>query len=75
MLTAGESPFLIFVLAIFVLALIALLVVRILTSTSEFVEEMKNLNCEIKRTHGEDRKYWISRKRRLWLSLIPFVKY
>ena len=30
---------------------------------------------EIGRTTGAERRHWIRQKRRLWLSLIPFVKY
>ncbi|MBE6750538.1 MAG: hypothetical protein E7560_05185 [Ruminococcaceae bacterium] len=40
-----------------------------------FARELKYLNTEIKRTSGNERKYWKRRKRRLWLSLLPFVKY
>ena len=41
----------------------------------DFKQELKYLNCEIERTDGEEQKYWIRRRRKLWLSLIPFVKY
>ena len=37
--------------------------------------ELKYINCEIHRNTGAERQYWIRKKRRLWLSLIPFVKY
>ena len=40
-----------------------------------FSQELKYLNNEIRRTSGAERRYWIRKKRRLWLSLIPFVKY
>lgn len=42
---------------------------------NEFSQELKYLNSEIGRTSGEERRYWIRRRRQLWLSLIPFVKY
>lgn len=42
---------------------------------NEFSQELKYLNNEIGRTSGEERQYWIRRRRQLWLSLIPFVKY
>lgn len=42
---------------------------------NEFSQELKYLNNEIGRTSGEERRYWIYRRRQLWLSLIPFVKY
>ena len=42
---------------------------------NEFSQELKYLNNEIGRTSGEERRYWIRRRRQLWLSIIPFVKY
>lgn len=42
---------------------------------NDFSQELKYLNNEIGRTYGEERRYWIRRRRQLWLSLIPFVKY
>ena len=41
----------------------------------EFSRALKYLNSEIGRTIGAERRYWIRERRRLWLSLIPFVKY
>ena len=41
----------------------------------DFPSELKYLNHEIRHAVGAKRKYWICRRRRLWLSLIPFVKY
>ena len=40
-----------------------------------FSQELKYINGEIKRTDGSERRYWIRQRRRLWLSVIPFVKY
>lgn len=40
-----------------------------------FSQELRHINTEIGRTQGEERKHWERRKRKLWLSLIPFVKY
>ena len=40
-----------------------------------FRYEMQYINGEIRRTEGSERAYWIKRRRRLWLSLIPFVRY
>ena len=42
---------------------------------NDFSRELKYINCEIGRNTGDERKYWIRQKRRLWLSLIPFVRY
>ena len=42
---------------------------------NNFFSELKYLNMEIGRTEGAQRRYWIRKRRRLWFSLIPFVKY
>ena len=41
----------------------------------EFKRELNYLNNEIGRTTGAEQAHYIRRKRRLLLSLIPFVKY
>lgn len=41
----------------------------------EFSRELKYLNSEIGRNTAGERRYWRRQRRRLWLSLIPFVKY
>ena len=40
-----------------------------------FFRELRYLNKEISCTDGEERRYWLRQRRRLWLSLLPFVKY
>lgn len=42
---------------------------------NDFSQELQYLNMEIGRTEGAERRYYIRQRRRLWLSLIPFVKY
>lgn len=42
---------------------------------TEFFRELQFLNMEISRNTGELRKIWIKQRRRLLLSMIPFVKY
>ena len=41
----------------------------------DFKHELRRVNMEIRRTNGRERQYWRRRKRRLYLSIIPFVKY
>ena len=41
----------------------------------DFRHEMRYINMEIRRNRGREREHWIKRKRRLWLSILPFVKY
>ena len=60
-----------------VVAIIFLLavVVGLCAFFSNFSSELKYLNIEIRRTSGSERRHYIRKRRRLWLSLLPFVKY
>lgn len=62
-------------IALSVLILGSLLVYSITQSIIKFTRELHYLNSEIHRTFGAERIYWIRQRRRLWLSLIPFVRY
>lgn len=42
---------------------------------TDFSRELRYLNIEIGRTEGEERQHYIRQRRRLWLSLLPFVHY
>ena len=42
---------------------------------NDFSSELRYLNNEIGRTDGSERRYWKRQTRRLWLSIIPFVRY
>ena len=42
---------------------------------NDFFSELRYLNNEIGRTDGEEHRHWIRQRRRLWLSIIPFVRY
>ena len=52
-----------------------LLLFRMVSFFNDFSRELRYLNSEIGRTTGTERRYWVRKKRKLWLSLIPFVKY
>ena len=52
-----------------------LVISRFAMFINDFSRELKYLNNEIGRTTGAERRHWIRQRRRLWLSLIPFVKY
>ena len=69
----NDNIFLIVVLVIFAIAIFALWL--ILFFIIPFLTELKELNAEIGRCTGEELKYYKRRRRRLWLSLLPFVKY
>ncbi|MBE6973669.1 MAG: hypothetical protein E7440_07330 [Ruminococcaceae bacterium] len=40
-----------------------------------FSKKIRYLNNEIRRTDGAERMYYIRCRRRMWLTLIPFVQY
>ena len=63
------------VIAVSVFVILPLLVFVFAMFLKDFLGELKVIKCEIERTDGDERKYWVRRKRRLWLSLIPFVRY
>ena len=63
---------------IFVIAIIFLgfmILARIVNWILKFRRELKLLKSEIGRTKGREQKYWIKKRRRLWFSLLPFVRY
>ena len=67
-----ELYWLIGIVAVFFLIL---LLFGLVSFINDFSQELRYLNNEIGRTTGGERRYWKRQKRRLWLSLIPFVKY
>ena len=70
-MTQQEKSILIIICVGFAILIIA----DFLTSIMGFSRELKYLNCEITRTYGAERQHYKRKKRRLWLSLIPFVRY
>lgn len=52
-----------------------MLLIAFITFLNDFKSELRYLNNEIRRTEGRERKHYLRRRRRLWLSLLPFVKY
>lgn len=65
----GMTPMLIFIAVICVATLLLLPLVP------GFLRELRYLNSEVQRNVGAERRYWVRRRRRLWLSLLPFIKY
>ena len=63
-----------FLIIVFVVLMLALLICRIVIRFERLKRELKYVNLEIGRTSGSERDYWKKKKRRLWLSLIPFYK-
>lgn len=52
-----------------------LCLIQLIAFIRDFSKELKRINLEIRRTHGREQQRWKSRRRKLWLSLIPFVRY
>ncbi len=61
------------ILVIIVIGLLALF--GITSHLLAFVRELRYLNSEIGRTSGREQRHWKRRRRRLWLSLLPFIRY
>lgn len=40
-----------------------------------FRNELEDIKYEINTSKGREREWWIRRRRRLWLSILPFVRY
>jgi hypothetical protein len=51
------------------------LLFELISFFSKFSHELKFIKSELKRTDGAEHRYWKKQKRKLWLSLIPFVNY
>ena len=60
---------------VFAMLLLVGLLFKLYLFIKGFSLELSYLNKEIERTQGAERKHWIRIRRKLWLSLIPFVKY
>ena len=59
-------------IAVIVLPVLLFSLARLVT---DFSAELRLLNIEINRSEGAEREYYLRQRRRLWLSLIPFVRY
>lgn len=62
------------------IGLIAVIVLLILLFSlarfaTDFSAELRLLNIEINRSEGVEREHYLRLRRKLWLSLIPFVRY
>lgn len=54
---------------------VILLIIFFVNWLSEFEQELKYINNEINRTEGREKKHWQKQRRRLFLSIIPFIRY
>lgn len=71
---ADERELYILIAAVLIVVMI-IFIIRFVLLIGDFQSELKYINGEIRRTSGRERKHWKKKKRRLWLSLLPFVKY
>lgn len=55
--------------------ILLLAIIKVCIFMQAFLRELRYLNNEINRTEGREREHYIRRKKRLFLSLIPFVRY
>lgn len=73
-INAPDTEF--YLLIVIVSAIILfVIIIRLMSFLNNFMRELRYLNAEIERSDGNERLHYIRRKRCLWLSLIPFVKY
>ena len=70
----GDSIYIAIAIVIGVLLLV-LAVARLDIFLQWFRRELRYVEKEIARTTGDEKKHWQKRKKRLWRSLIPFVRY
>ncbi len=73
----ANNPYVVLYWLVGIMAILLLisLIIGIIQLFLGFSQELRYLNNEIGRTHGLERERYIKRKRKLWLSLLPFVKY
>ena len=67
-----EIKFLIILVAI---PIVMFLLMGFVLFYMKFSRELYYLNSEISRTVGSEKREWIKKRRRLWLSILPFFKY
>lgn len=65
----------IIVLCIIGFLILILAVTRLAMFLQWFCRELRYVEKEIDRTHGAEKEHWKKRKKRLWRSLLPFVRY
>ncbi len=70
----SNSLFYLFIVLVALFILFSL-IVGFVQLFGDFSRELRFLNNEISRSKGVERRNWKRRRCRLWLSLLPFVKY
>ena len=57
------------------IAVLFIAIVEGVVLLQRFTRDLTRINREISRSTDDDKYYWLKKRRRLWLSLIPFVPY
>ncbi|MBQ4066142.1 MAG: hypothetical protein IJD22_00730 [Clostridia bacterium] len=57
------------------LVILTAILLNIIEWAGFFSKELRRINGEIERSEGAERRHWQKRKKRLFLSILPFVKY
>ncbi len=70
-----ESTIYIFITIVCCFILFLFFAVGLAMFANDFNCELRYLKNKIKSTSGAERRSWKRRKVRLWLSLLPFIKY
>jgi len=63
------------IIVIVIVFLGCMILARFVNWILTFRRELKLLRSEIGRTKGREQRYWIKKRRKLWFSLLPFVRY
>ena len=58
-----------------ILVVVVVVLALFLPWLRDFRRELRYINKEIGRTDGREREHWKKKKKRLWLSLLPFYHY
>ena len=63
-------------LALLIMAsLVFIIVLKFICGIRRFSRDIRYLNSEIHRTHGEERKSWIRKKKRTFRNFIKYLLY
>ena len=65
----------VWLIGIFTAFILIGLTIRLALFFRDFSRELILLNMEIRRTEGREQQHYMRQRRRLWLSLLPFVRY
>lgn len=68
------DPTVVTLLVILILFFGLLFLIGMILQVKRFFWELNYINMEIARTTGEEQRQWRKKRRRLWLSLLPFYR-